>query len=744
MTDIPIPQEVTFNEQIEEGILEYTLFVSENRAIPSMLDGLKPVQRRLLYQAYLDKLVPVSMGGKHQKSIKLVGNTLGNFHPHGDTACYGGLVTAASKSTARNPLFDDFQGNWGDPSMNDGAAAMRYTEVTMSELGHALVADAEFLDMVPNFDGTNMEPYALCPPIPAVLINDNIGIASGMDTSIPSHNIANVCDAALAFIKNNNCRDQTLLDAIQGPDHVAGGVLMDYEENRQGLRDLYLDGSGSLWFSLKWTIEPSSHADWKHMVKITSLAPELKGHDLIYDGRFNALITSGDCHLEDLCEGSQAMDLRLHYNNPNVAIKGILPQLRDYKITYRLNVLDYDENDDRTLGKKVPVNCTLRYMLSRWLTYRREVVTRRLTHHIAASEWRLKQLQIQRFLATHQKERDLLFKCGSDDEAFALLSPFGFNAEQSRYGFGLSIRSLSRMNEDALIKSLDNEQAKLDAFIAQANDLDGTIALEVKDMKKRFGQDERRVELFGTCPEPELVKEGVLAVAGSDWGLSVNGSWPAQGKGLGKSFCASFAYDSITVLLETGKILTQGTYDWVGFNSYIFGVATEADEYLAILDDQGDVYIRNVPEGGFLKSVKVCKGYPVAMVGLKSTDSLLIQLGDNVHFQYMSAKSLADANNEGIKVALSTWWDETKTGTSLIKVPAGADVVDGQGNQINLIGVVPDEDLFCGAPARVIGKRNLVTYASGRASMLSYDEVYNTLGTVADCYPVEGTFGTEG
>src|ERR1700692_768694 len=237
---------VGLRDALEERYLAYALSTIMHRALPDARDGLKPVHRRILYGMRLLRLDP---GTTLKKSAKIVGDVMGNFHPHGDQAIYDALVRLAQDFASRYPLVDG-QGNFGNID-GDNAAAMRYTEARLTEgarlLRHGLDEDA--VDFRPTYDGSDREPVVLPGAFPNLLANGSQGIAGGMATSIPPHNAAALCDASLFLIDNPNARSKTLLKYVPGPDFPTGGLIVD---PRESIAEAYVTGRGSFRVRARW------------------------------------------------------------------------------------------------------------------------------------------------------------------------------------------------------------------------------------------------------------------------------------------------------------------------------------------------------------------------------------------------------------------------------------------------------------------------------------------------------------
>src|ERR1700761_541794 len=259
----PVPRDVenvTLRDALEERYLAYALSTIMNRALPDARDGLKPVHRRILYGMRLLRLDP---GTTFKKSAKIVGDVMGNFHPHGDQAIYDALVRLAQDFASRYPLVDG-QGNFGNID-GDNAAAYRYTEARLTEAARLLLdgIDEDAVDFRPNYDGMSEEPVVLPAAFPNLLANGAQGIAVGMATSIPPHNVAELCDAALYLIEQPNARTKTLLKYVPGPDFPTGGLVVDPPET---IAEAYVTGRGSFRVRARWKTEDTGRGTYQIVV----------------------------------------------------------------------------------------------------------------------------------------------------------------------------------------------------------------------------------------------------------------------------------------------------------------------------------------------------------------------------------------------------------------------------------------------------------------------------------------------
>src|SRR5574343_480917 len=256
--------ELNLANYAQRAYLEYALSVVKGRALPDVVDGQKPVQRRILYS--MDRMglgYNGNTAAKPVKSARVVGDVLGRFHPHGDQAAYDALVRMAQDFSQRYPLIDG-QGNFGSRD-GDGAAAMRYTEARLAPITRLLLdeIDEGTVDFVPNYDGSTQEPRQLPARLPFVLLNGASGIAVGLATEVPSHNLREVASAAVALLKNEKLSDEELFALLPGPDYPGGGQLISSAED---IRAAYQSGRGSMKLRARWKIEDLARGQWQLVV----------------------------------------------------------------------------------------------------------------------------------------------------------------------------------------------------------------------------------------------------------------------------------------------------------------------------------------------------------------------------------------------------------------------------------------------------------------------------------------------
>ena len=373
-------EEVALREALEERYLAYALSTIMNRALPDARDGLKPVHRRILYGMRLLRLDP---GQAFKKSAKVVGDVMGNFHPHGDQAIYDALVRLAQDFAQRYPLVDG-QGNFGNVD-GDNAAAMRYTEARLTEVARLLIdgIDEDTVDFRASYDGTSQEPVVLPAAFPNLLANGSQGIAVGMATSIPPHNAAELCDAALFLIDNPKARSKTLLKYVKGPDFPTGGIIVDTPET---IAEAYNTGRGSFRVRARWKQEDTGRGTY--VIVITEIPWLVQKSRLVE--RLAELINEKKLPLVADVRDESAEDIRLVIEPRSRSVDAELMMESLFKLTELEGRIPLNMN---VLVKgRVPQVLGLAEALREWLDHRREVLLRRSNHRLAEIEHRLEVL----------------------------------------------------------------------------------------------------------------------------------------------------------------------------------------------------------------------------------------------------------------------------------------------------------------------------------------------------------------
>ena len=365
-------QEIALREALEERYLAYALSTIMHRALPDARDGLKPVHRRILYGMRLLHLDP---GAAFKKSAKIVGDVMGNFHPHGDQAIYDALVRLAQDFAQRYPLVDG-QGNFGNID-GDNAAAYRYTEARLTEVARLLLdgIDEDAVDFRPNYDGVSQEPVVLPAAFPNLLANGSQGIAVGMATAIPPHNVGELCDAALHLIEQPNARSRTLLKYLPGPDLPTGGVIVDPPET---IAEAYATGRGSFRLRAKWTTEDTGRGTYQ--VIVTEIPWQVQKMRLVE--RIAELMNEKKLPLLADMRDESAEDVRIVFEPRSRSVDPALLMESLFKLTELESRVQLNMNV--LVRGRIPKVVGLAEALTEWLAHRREVLQRRSRFRLTA------------------------------------------------------------------------------------------------------------------------------------------------------------------------------------------------------------------------------------------------------------------------------------------------------------------------------------------------------------------------
>src|SRR4030088_3461998 len=372
--------EVMLRDALEERYLAYALSTITGRALPDARDGLKPVHRRLLYAMQQLRLDP---GAAFKKCARVVGDVIGKFHPHGDQAVYDALVRLAQDFAQRYPLVDG-QGNFGNVD-GDNPAAMRYTEARLTEVAHLLIdgIDEDAIDFRPTYDGSENEPEVLPGAFPNLLANGSQGIAVGMATAIPPHNVAELCDAALHLIDTPNARSRTLLKYVSGPDFPTGGVIVDPPE---AIAEAYATGRGSFRVRARWHKEETGRGTY--LIVITEI-PWLVQKGRVVE-RLDETINKKKLTLVADMRDESAEDLPLVIEPRARTVDAEILMETLFKLTELESRIPLNMNV--LVQGRVPKVVNLAGALTEWLTHRREVLLRRTRFRLSKIEHRVEVL----------------------------------------------------------------------------------------------------------------------------------------------------------------------------------------------------------------------------------------------------------------------------------------------------------------------------------------------------------------
>src|SRR6516225_4382739 len=499
------PARLSIEDDMRQSYLDYAMSVNIGRALPDLRDGLKPVHRRILYAMFREGLLSTR---RYSKCAGVVGEVLKKYHPHGDSAVYDALVRMAQTFSMRYPLVDG-QGNFGSID-GDPPAAYRYTECRLTQLAERLLADIDkdTVSFIDNFDGSDQEPEVLPAQIPNLLINGSDGIAVGMATNIPPHNLGEVCDALLKLIENPDLMMEQLLDIIPGPDFPTGGQLL----GREAIRQAYLSGRGTITIRATAAIETDKRSgkssiivrEIPYQVNKTRLIERIA--ELVNDKRIEGI---SDLRDESDRDGMRIVIELRRDAEPRI----VLNQL--YKLTqmqqgYGLIMLAIHEGRPRELS--------LRDMLIEFLTHRRHVLTRRTQYELKQAEARLHILEGLLVAIRNLDAVIRLIRASQDSESArtGLMQRFNLTQTQAQAILDLTLRRLTSLERDKIEaehKEVQENIARLRNILANESELMRLIADELKDIKKEFA-DERRTQIIEAegdfSIEDLIVEEDVL------------------------------------------------------------------------------------------------------------------------------------------------------------------------------------------------------------------------------------------
>jgi topoisomerase-4 subunit A len=487
-------QDIALREALEERYLAYALSTIMNRALPDARDGLKPVHRRILYGMRLLRLDP---DAAFKKSAKVVGDVMGNFHPHGDQAIYDALVRLAQDFAQRFPLVDG-QGNFGNID-GDNAAAMRYTEARLTEVARLLIdgIDEDAVDFRPTYDGGSDEPVVLPAAFPNLLANGSQGIAVGMATSIPPHNAAELCEAALYLIDNPNARSRTLLKYVEGPDFPTGGIIVD---SRSALAEAYTTGRGSFRVRARWHKEDAGRGTY--LIVITEIPWLVQKSRLIE--KIADLINEKNLPLIADIRDESAEDVRLVIEPRARTVNAELLMESLFKLTELENRIPLNMN---VLVKgRVPKVLGLAEALREWLDHRRDVLVRRSKHRLGKIEHRLEMLGGY-LVAYLNLDKVIKIIRTQDEPKPVLMKTFKLSEVQADAILNMRLRNLRKLEEmeiRAEEKALLAERTNLKGLIGSTAKQWETITGQIKELKTAFGAKTalgKRRTGFGEAPE---------------------------------------------------------------------------------------------------------------------------------------------------------------------------------------------------------------------------------------------------
>ena len=556
----------TIESRVPEAFLEYSMSVIVSRALPDVRDGMKPGQRRVMYAMYEDNL---TSDKPFRKSATTVGNVLGRFHPHGDQSVYGTMVRMAQPFSLRYPLVDG-HGNFGNVD-GDGAAAYRYTEARMSKLANELMSDIEkdVVDFVPNFDNTRKEPTVLPSRFPNLLVNGSVGIAVGMATNVPPHNLGEVIDGTIFLMENPECTVEELMEYIKGPDFPTAATIY----GKRGIVEAYTTGRGRINVRSKATVEENKNriiiTEIPYMVNKSMLVKAIA--DLVKDKRIEGITAIRDE------SGRAGMRIVIEYKrdaNGQIILNQLYKntQLQD---TCAVNMLALVNGEPKTLG--------LKQMLNHYISFQEDVIVRRTRFDKAKAEAEVHIYEGYKVALDNIDEVITIIRRSENTPVAKekLIERFDLSEKQAQAIVEMTLGRLSGLErqkiEDRIIK-LNELIAELTSILADENKVKEIIKNEMLEIKRKFA-DDRRTDIIDSEEEidiEDLIErhECVITLTNSGYikrlPAETYSSQHRGGKGLiamatkeedfiEKVLCAN-SHDYLLMFTDNGKIFVRKVY----------------------------------------------------------------------------------------------------------------------------------------------------------------------------------------
>jgi len=571
---------IALGHYAQRAYLEYALSVVKGRALPDVCDGQKPVQRRILYSMSRMGLgFSGNTGAKPVKSARVVGDVLGRYHPHGDSAAYEALVRMAQDFAQRYPLIDG-QGNFGSRD-GDGAAAMRYTEARLAKITTLLLdeIDEGTVDFQPNYDGSTEEPKQLPARLPFALLNGASGIAVGMATEIPSHNLREVADACIALIKTPKLSEADLLALLPAPDYPGGGQIIS---SASDIADAYRTGRGSLKVRARWVIEDLARGQWQLVVN--ELPPGVSSQRVLEEIEeiTNPKVKAGKKALSPDQNQLKAtvlsvLDVVRDESSKDAAVRLVFePKTRAIEqqelITTLLAHTSLETSSSINLtmvgidGR--PVQKSMREMLTEWIEFRQATVLRRSQHRLNKVLDRIHILEGRQLVLLNIDEVIAIIR-QSDEPKAALIQRFKLSDRQAEDILEIRLRQLARLEAIKIkqeLKELGEEKAKLEEIVGNVTALRRLIVKEIETDAKTFADPRRTLiqEEKKAVAEVKVVDEPVtVVVSEKGWVRARNGHSHDP---------SSFAFKAGDGLHGTFECRTVDTFIAFGSNGRIYSL----------------------------------------------------------------------------------------------------------------------------------------------------------------------------
>jgi len=511
---------VALHEAAQSRYLNYALSVITSRALPDVRDGLKPVQRRILYTMWEQNLTADT---RHRKCAKVVGDVMGSFHPHGDAALYETLVRMAQSFSLRYPLVDG-SGNFGSLD-GDSAAAMRYTECRLTRLSDEMLTEIEqaTVPFRPNYDGTKTEPVVLPARIPNLLVNGATGIAVGMATNIPPHNLGEVCTALIKLLDDEDLSTTKLCRFIKGPDFPTGGQILNSQEE---IKEIYRTGSGSIRLRGTWDLGPDTRSTktiYVESVPYTVNKSQLVERiaEIVISRKLPQLLDVKDLSTEDV-----RIAIEMKKDADEKMIMAYLFKHTPLQINFAVNLTCLIPTENPEVGR--PERLDLKQILWHFLHFRLEVVTKRLEHELASLKKRIHLLEGFEtvFDALDEIIRIIRKSDGKPDAAEKIMARFKLDAEQTDAILELKIYRLARLEILVIRTELEEKRKRARQIGTLLKDEESRwkmVRAELEEVNQKYG-DKRRTTIESDSEEPEysaddfiVDEDNVVIVSRDGW-----------------------------------------------------------------------------------------------------------------------------------------------------------------------------------------------------------------------------------
>lgn len=621
---------VYLKDYIYKAYLEYTMAVVTDRAVPSVKDGLKPVQMRILYGM---KVMGLTSNVKPVKAAKVVGDVLGNYHPHGDSSVYDALVRMAQPFSLRYPLVIG-QGNFGSRD-GDRAAAMRYTEAKLSPYADLLLDEVNksTVDFVPNYDGTGKEPEILPARLPQLLLNGSLGIAVGLSTSVLPHNLTEVADAVLHLIENPNATDADILKIIKGPDFPDGGVLISPFED---LYEAYSTGRGGLTVRSVYEKETLARGQWRlifselpYQVGVAKILSEIEelSNPIASDKKkgLSALQIQQKTSILSLIEAATDDSTK---TIPRLAITPVSSKTSEKEL---LNFLFTNTSlqtrlsvNQNVLNLKGSPECqSILKILQEWLFFRRETLRKRLMGELNRCEARL-HIILGRFIVILNMNEVVEIIKHAEDPKKALMDKYEMSEVQAEDILEMKLRQLNGLESLKLEKEkeqLDKEIARLNKLLSSKAAFDKELSKEITDDKNKYGDERRtKIEHMSKSEIAKIAVQPTLKLEAMDVVLSKNGWIKAYKTGVepvfktGDALKTRIAFQPETLLFvvsKKGRVYTLNPKELIGVKGDGIPLATicpteggDSLEYMVGVSPEQKILFSTSSGYGFLCTAK--------------------------------------------------------------------------------------------------------------------------------------------